>query len=670
RAYFINTLGCIAGSICSGFILVPWIGIFATFLVMVVLNFFIGIIILFVSQKRFSLLQTMIAAIAIIAAGIFFFQAHPWSESLLTTNIAISPRTYLGYSKFELLSGIQQTESLYYKEGLSGVVSVKRHNDSVSLSINANVDASTGTDMHTQLMLGHLPSLLAENPKRALVIGMGSGVTLGALATYDYRELHCVELEGAVVEAAKYFSKENRNVLLDPRLKNFVNDGRNHLLVEHFVYDVIVSEPSSPWMAGVASLFTVEQFELMKKRLSPKGVACQWLNVYSMSPRNVQMIVKTFRKVFPHTSLWITNGPDLLLIGSKQPIIYDASAIDQMIKKNIFLAKDLKDFKIYDALGLLSCFLLSDQELNMITEDAPINSDNFPFLEYSAPLNLYGAEKVVLQNKAMIISRRTQRYPAMTSFPQSRSEKIDFHNKLARAFLQKNNFYEASVEIGLSNKEEALNKGVVLNYGILQVIGGNADEAITNLGNYLKDDPLSADACFYMAKAYDLKQLFDKALTYYQMAADREPDNPEYLFAYGESLVKNGNVAEGINLLQKVIDIKGLDFKNGLFLSQALIANQQFESAIKVLELLLKEYPHFYTLYETMAGCYQALGQDAEAISVYRKASKKLPFNARVYYVLSLLYQKTGEIKESRKMARKYLYYQNAPKIGTLQQSL
>lgn len=667
QAYFINTLGCIAGSVVSGFILVPWIGIYKTLMAMVVINFLIGVAILIVSQERFSLRQAVLAIPIVILTGFLALQTHPWSQGLLTTNIAIDPNTYLGHNKFEILAAARQAEMLYYKEGLSGTVSVKRYIDNIALSVNSNIDASTGADMYTQLMLGHLPSLLSKKHGRALVIGMGSGVTLGALAAHDYQQIHCVELEGAVIEAAKYFSKENRNVLLDPRVKNFVNDGRNHLLVENFTYDVIISEPSNPWMAGVANLFTVEQFKLMKKHLSPQGIVCQWLNIYSMSPDNVRMIVKTFLSVFPRATLWQSTGSDLLLIGSDQSIVYDMDIVNQKIQENRALQEDLKEFKIYDAAGLLSCFVLDEKEVAMMSKGALMNTDNFPFLEYLAPLSLYGADRLVVQNGQMIEAWRGRRYPALSSSIENREETIDFHNAIARAMLYKEKYKEAGIEIGLSTQEKAFNKGAVLNYGILQVALNNPDEAIVNLENYLKEDPGNAEAYFYLGRAHDLKKQPAQALKNYQLAVETDPLNGGYLFACGESFVQNGQTGKGISFIRKGIELKGPDFRSRLILAQSLYMNKEFNASLDVLAQLLKEYPHSYVLHEALVFCYKALDQYPQAVSVYAQAVKLMPYDARVYYSMSLLYEAMGQAKKSHQMTKRYLYYQNAPKIGVIQ---
>lgn len=664
-AYLINTAGCILGSIAGGFIFIPWLGIYRTLISVMAVNFLIGVFLLFVSKRRFSLLQGISAGFFILAVSILFIQTRPWSQGLLTTNIAIDPNTYLGHSKYEVINSAMRPTLLYYKEGLGATVAVKRNQDAMTLSINANIDASSGIDMHTQLMLGHLPTLFTQDPKRVLVIGMGSGVTLGALSTYPYDELHCVELEEAVVEAAQYFSKENRNVLSDPRLKNFINDGRNHLLAENFTYDVIVSEPSSLWMAGVANLFTLEQFKLMKKRLAPGGVVCQWINTYSMSPQNIQMIVKTFRKVFAHTSLWQAIGVDLLLIGSDQEIVYDLAAINKKISENPSLQKDLESVEIYDAAGLLSSFVLNDDELAQLSLSAVVNSDNFPYLEYFAPLNLYGFEKIISKNAQTIGFFRKARYPAMINGPESAKEKIAFHNAIARAFIRMRNLDEAGVEIGLSNREEPFNNGAALNYGIVEAMVGNTDEAEKNLMNYLKSDPASAQANFYLGKTRVIMQEFDLALKYYQAAAEKEPENYEYLFSYAEALLASERAQEAVDVLKKAIRIKGLNLQNGIFLSKAFFANKQLGEAVDVLEEVLRNYPYFFDPYDVMASFYEKEKQYEKGLFVCQRAQKKLPHIARNYYLMSMFYEKMGLEKEAQRMARIYYFYQNAPKIGT-----
>jgi spermidine synthase len=418
-------------------------------------------------------------------------------------------------------------------------------------------------------------------------------------------------------------------------------------------------------MAGVANLFTLEQFRLMQKRLAPHGVVCQWLNTYSMSPMNIQMIIKTFRSVFPQTSLWQTIGADLLLVGSNHEIVYDLDAIDREIQNNTFLRKDLNSFKVFDAAGLLSCFMLNDEELGKMSAQAPVNSDNLPLLEYSAPLNLYGYEQVVYKNLEMINAYRIARYPRMIHEPLAQSQKIRFHNAIGRAALEKGDFTTAAAEIAFSNTEQALNPGAVLNHGIFQLASQKIPEAIANFENYLAQDPASADAQFYLAKAYMAKGEVEKAAALCAKAVAATTDQYDYMMMYAQTLAQGGNVPKAVEIAEKAIEIKGMTFSNGLLLANLLFASREPEKAVAALEHLLSIYPHSFGGYEALARIFESANAFPQAIAVYQRASKAIPFDARAYYALSLLYEKINDRRSARLMAKRYTYYQNAPKIGT-----
>ena len=162
-----------------------------------------------------------------------------------------------------------------------------------------------------------LPTLLHPQPRDALVIGLGSGVTADAiLASGEIQRLDVVEISPEVVEASAYFERENRGVLKKPGVRLLIGDGRSHLRLSDRQYDVIVSEPSNPWMAGVAALFTREFFEAARARLRSGGVFCQWAHTYEIAEEDLRSIVHTFASVFPDGTMWLVGESDLLLIGS------------------------------------------------------------------------------------------------------------------------------------------------------------------------------------------------------------------------------------------------------------------------------------------------------------------------------------------------------------------
>ena len=208
-----------------------------------------------------------------------------WDRNLL----ASGPYKYTRFIGVEGLEDSLRAGRLeYYKEGAAGTVSVRRLGGSLALAIDGKVDASNAGDMLTQRLLGLLPVLLHPNPRDLLVIGLGSGVTAAsALASNEVVRADVLEISREVVDASSWFAHENAGVLQNPRVRLLVGDGRTHLLLSRRQYDVIVSEPSNPWMAGVAALFTREFFEAARARLKPGGVLCQWAHTYEMRAKAI-----------------------------------------------------------------------------------------------------------------------------------------------------------------------------------------------------------------------------------------------------------------------------------------------------------------------------------------------------------------------------------------------
>ena len=303
--YTANTLGAVAGALAAGFVLVPVFGLQLTFLYTSVVLLVAGFGIIAISGRgrpegrhyddgrhggsRSAGLQASLAAqrghwrsngrqAVVILAGcviaIVMFSVPEWDRDLITSGAYKYARQL---STENLESSLRAGRLEYYKEGPAGTVSVRRVTGARSLAIDGKVDASNGADMLTQRLLGLLPTMLHAGPRDALVIGLGSGVTADAvLASDEIRHLDVVEISPEVVEASEYFVRENHDVLRKPAVRLLVGDGRSHLRLSARQYDVIVSEPSNPWMAGVSALFTREFFAAARARLRSGGIFCQW----------------------------------------------------------------------------------------------------------------------------------------------------------------------------------------------------------------------------------------------------------------------------------------------------------------------------------------------------------------------------------------------------------
>jgi tetratricopeptide (TPR) repeat protein len=221
-----------------------------------------------------------------------------------------------------------------------------------------------------------------------LLIGFGSGMTASAIAAYSELErLDVVEIEPAVVGAAPLFTQLNRDVLHDPRVHLTIDDARNFLFTTREKYDLIVSEPSNPWIAGVATLFTHEFYQAVRERLVPAGVFVQWVQMYSLYPDDLRMVLATFLSEFHGATLWHGDSPDLILMAPSP----DSGEILRRTKSYFDvprLRQDFSQFGMEEAAGLFGFYMLDDASLRKFSSGALVNTDDQTLLEYHSPRSL------------------------------------------------------------------------------------------------------------------------------------------------------------------------------------------------------------------------------------------------------------------------------------------
>jgi spermidine synthase len=414
RVYTANTVGAIAGALAAGFALIPSLGLRLTFQTAAIIGALGGAACLAAALRErrttnreprtseqsaaqsFGVRRSafVVPAAVAIAAVAAILSLPGWDRELLASG-AYKYAPYLGTGSFDAVLRAGTLE--YYKEGAASTVSVRRLTGTTSMAIDGKVDASNAGDMLTQRMLGLLPILIHGNPLDICIIGLGSGVTLGsALAPGIVQHADVVEISPEVVEASHFFDRENGGALAKPRVRLIVGDGRSHLLLTPKQYDVIVSEPSNPWMAGVASLFTREFFEAARARLKPDGLLCQWAHTYDISPGDLQSIVRTFGSVFPQGTLWMVGGGDLLLIGARDGHILPRLTMVEASIRIGATTPTLTDVGIAAgtaSFAMLSQFAGGPAELARYGAGALIQTDDRTALEYSAPRGIYGRSR-------------------------------------------------------------------------------------------------------------------------------------------------------------------------------------------------------------------------------------------------------------------------------------
>ncbi len=408
--YAANAAGAVAGAFAAGFLLIPAFGLQGTVLAAAWLYLAVaGALAWLVCREHRMAWAIPVAAVAL--GALTLIGAPPWNRLVMSSGVY----HYAGkFGQPESAAQLarqadQDYEELFYREGLVSTVLVARErrvaarlgggpggggpNPTPSLLLinNGKVDASSVGDMPTQVLSAHIPLLLHPAPRRALVIGLASGTTAGSALRHELESLDIVEIEPATVEAAAFFDFVNGRPLDDPRARISFADGRTYLLLTDRSYDVIISEPSNPWITGVSNLFTLEFFELARERLAEGGVFCQWVQMYGMSSENLEVLLRTFRSVFPSALVFNTiRYTDILLVGAMQPLRIVPSELERRLTRPE-VAADLARVGITDAAQLLARGRLGPRELEELVGDRGtlLNTDDNARIEFSAPLDLY-----------------------------------------------------------------------------------------------------------------------------------------------------------------------------------------------------------------------------------------------------------------------------------------
>jgi spermidine synthase len=394
KSYAINTVGAIAGAVCAGFILIPVINTRNTIVLAAMLCLLVaGFAYQPGSKVRDRALnKSFSAGITATLMLLLFLFAPSMNVANLSTGAYDSLIRVLARSRSVLQEEAEKRnvpeihQLLMYKEGQTSTVSVRKDWDITSMAINGRTNASDGEDMATQVMISQLPLLLAPRTDNGLIIGFASGVSAGAMLQSPISWLECVELEGATVNGSRYFEHVNNRPLNDPRLHLIIDDARTYLRVTPNRYDMIVSEPSHPWVPGVANLFTQEFFELGRGRLTEDGIFVQWLQIYQLSTKSLQSVLATFQRVFPHVMVFrvggAARGKDLILVGSLRQLTFDRLA-ERMSEPR--MSAELERVGMKSEADVKSWYVCDETQLTPETAGAVINTDDNMHIETTVP---------------------------------------------------------------------------------------------------------------------------------------------------------------------------------------------------------------------------------------------------------------------------------------------
>jgi len=389
RVYAANTLGAILGSFCAGFVLLPFVGAQGAMVAALLIDLVLAAALIVVGQRvhRTPRRPAVLWAGGALAAAIAILLAPGWDPARLSAGLF---RVYVSHEVYSAQRWKPPDEVLFFKHGTSCTVTVElRGDDSLALKVNGKTDASSRSDMPTQILVAGLPLLLMPDARDVAVIGYGSGVTVGAALQFPVESVLAIELEEAVVEGAEFFKDVSHDPRSDPRLTLMHDDGRNVLSATERKFDVIISEPSNPWITGVSNLFTTDYFTLAKQRLEPDGVFGQWLQMYELSEDNVRIIARTFASCFKYVLLFVSEpeSTDAILIGADHPVRLNREALRKAFADKRISA-EMKRAKVHGPEDVLSLLLLGDRDVPTTIGPGPVNTDDNMLIEFAAPRDM------------------------------------------------------------------------------------------------------------------------------------------------------------------------------------------------------------------------------------------------------------------------------------------
>jgi spermidine synthase len=587
-----NTGGAVTGAFLGGFVLIPQLGLRATLFSGVAALAAAGLAALTVlpagAWRRSGL---VVAAVALPLA----LAVPAWPRPLLAIGAGYNAGVY--ESVEGMLAAARGTQLLFYKDGVSTTLTVDRQGDLRLYRSNGKTDASTAPgDMANQLLLGHLPMLLHPNPRDVFVLGLGTGVSAAAVARYPVRSIDIADIEAAARDATRQFAAENRNVLDDTRVRFLVADGRNALLARRKSYDVIISDPSDLWVAGVGNLFTREFYELARSRLRAGGVMVQWFHIHSLAPEQMKLLAATFRSVFRHTSLWRPNRGDLILIGSADLVPWDYPRLVQRLKTVPGVAEDFSGMGLWHPLSVFSALVLDTEDLDRMLQGVrDVHTDDRPVIEYLSPRTGYA--DTITVNDAGVQALQSHYLPELIGFDETRD--------LPAQAVYLLGFGHASL--------------------------GRTDSAIRLMEDAVARDPKNPKYWIGLGNQYRAARRQTRAANAYRKAIANAPGDPEAAVNLAALLRAEENDAEAERVLRAGLPVTPEETAAlQKALAKLLLDTGRSGEALPLLETVAEKDPRNAEAHLLLGRALQAAGRREEAGRHLREAAALAPRDAAI----------------------------------------
>ena len=648
-AYAVNSIGAVLGAFSAGFIFIPFIGKENGIRLVVCMQLAMAFLVWIKGMNTWKMSSARrAAAFAAGAVGIvllFFFPR--WDHVMLSIGKyhrfdrpEIRQIGWMSalFSWEKYFPEMKSEKLLFYGDGIGGFTTVLETTGLMG-DVNYNLcnsgkpDASSTRDMDTQTLLAHFAMLFHPKAEDALVIGLGSGITAGEILNYSVKQLDIVEINEQVVEASRFFLAENNNVLGDPRTRLIIQDGRAHLALTNRKYDLITSEPSNPWMSGIAALYTRDFFEIVASRLKPGGFFVQWIPAYQMDWESFNLIGRTFASVFPNGLMVSTNPArpsSFLFVGNNGPMNLDMTAAEQNLKyaqksSNVTLA----DHRVFYNL------IVSD-DIKSIFSDDSVNTDNRPLLEYRAPRNMHGTDTSIIRRIGMAIGSTLGR--EITAIQKENQSGVDGQIDYAEYFLSLRGGDDSTLQYPVNlaaaspeQKERYFN-----------IIENFCSGTLISDFSALRDPELR-NRCFMRQEETLLARLNNDA----DLTQQRKAALYEHLGRINLQNQRPGKAVEYFSMEMELLPDETVVRNN---LGMALLSEGQYVRAEEELLAAVRLDSGYANARANLgqAIAAQGLGRLDEAITYYRDALRLDPVNAETCNNLGTALAEQGKFEEAR----------------------
>jgi spermidine synthase len=386
-AYATNTLGAIVGSLAGGFGLLPWLSAPGAWRFAVYVLVALGgaaMVLSAIGGRVRALLPQLALIVAAVALPTAAGPTAVWRHAGIGAGRA-DIASIASANQLKDWSHAQQRALVWDGDGTESSVALSSDSAGYAFVVNGKADGSARRDAGTQVMLGLLGAILNPHARRSLVIGLGTGSTAGWLGVIPAMErVDVVELEPLILAIAQACHAVNQDVMGNPKVHITLGDARETLLTTRERYDIIASEPSNPFRAGIASLFTREYYLAATDRLTTDGVFIQWVQAYDIDARTLRTLYATMASVFPYVDTWQTSHADLVLIASRHPAVFHTRELAARLAEEPFRSALRHAWRAVDLHGFLAHYVAGDRLTRAIAAapNVDLNTDDRNVVEF------------------------------------------------------------------------------------------------------------------------------------------------------------------------------------------------------------------------------------------------------------------------------------------------